>query len=69
MAKLCQCGAKSVPGLVSGVALCQRHYNALMFGDPKSAEHLEAVTLMHKGPLVVVKEDPRLKADKKGSAI
>ena len=34
MVKLCGCKqAKSVPGLVKGVGLCQKHYNMLMFGN------------------------------------
>ena len=31
--KMCPCGQKSIPGLVKGIALCQKHYNALMFGS------------------------------------
>jgi hypothetical protein len=30
--KLCRCGKKSLTGLVSGVALCQYHYNERQFG-------------------------------------
>ena len=66
MAKLCQCGAKSVPGLVSSVALCQRHYNALMFGDWGTAERREALTYLGMGPKVSPVEDPRLKAGRNG---
>lgn len=31
--KMCPCGQRSVPGLVKSIALCQKHYNALMFGS------------------------------------
>jgi hypothetical protein len=31
--KICPCGLKSIPGLIASVALCQKHYNDLMFGD------------------------------------
>ena len=31
--KMCPCGQRSIPGLVKGIALCQKHYNALMFGS------------------------------------
>jgi hypothetical protein len=30
--KICHCGKRSIPGLISGVALCQYHYDCLMFG-------------------------------------
>lgn len=42
--KVCPCGAPSVPGLIPGVALCQRHYNALMFGTGQA--HMDAVCLL-----------------------
>jgi hypothetical protein len=33
MVKLCGCKlAKSIPGLIHSVGLCQQHYNQLMFG-------------------------------------
>ena len=38
--KMCPCGQRSVPGLVKGIALCQKHYNALMFGS--GDDHNEA---------------------------
>ena len=44
--KQCPCGQPSVPGLISSVALCQKHYNALMFGSGK--EHTEAISILHK---------------------
>ena len=44
--KMCPCGKRSVPGLISSVALCQRHYNALMFGSGE--EHREGVALLQK---------------------
>lgn len=31
--KICKCGKPSVPGLVSGVALCRYHYNVRAFGQ------------------------------------
>jgi len=30
--KICRCGEPSIPGLKSGVALCQYHYNERMWG-------------------------------------
>ncbi len=43
--KVCPCGAKSVPGLISSVALCQAHFNGIFY--PKTgAEHQEAVTML-----------------------
>lgn len=39
--KKCPCGKPSVPGLISSISLCQRHYNGLMFGTGK--EHSEAL--------------------------
>lgn len=30
--KNCACGQKSVPGLKKGVALCQFHFNAKVYG-------------------------------------
>lgn len=33
MIKLCGCKAKSIPGLIHSVGLCQKHYNMLMFGN------------------------------------
>ena len=44
--KTCPCGKKSVPGLIASVALCQKHYNALMFGTDE--EHQEAVAMLQK---------------------
>ena len=42
--KICPCGEKSLPGLITGVALCQKHYNGLMFGSGK--EHQEALNML-----------------------
>lgn len=44
--KMCPCGQRSVPGLVKGVALCQKHYDALMFGSGDG--HNEAHILYNK---------------------
>ena len=44
--KMCPCGQRSVPGLVKGIALCQKHYNALMFGSGES--HSEARAIYYK---------------------
>ena len=44
--KLCPCGQRSVPGLVKGIALCQKHYNALMFGS--GDDHNEARMIYNK---------------------
>ena len=44
--KMCPCGQKSIPGLVRGIALCQKHYNALMFGS--GADHDEARAIYRK---------------------
>lgn len=44
--KVCPCGVKSVPGLICGVALCQKHYNALMFGTGQ--DHITAVQLLNQ---------------------
>jgi hypothetical protein len=30
--KVCRCGVPSLPGLISGVALCQYHYNERQWG-------------------------------------
>lgn len=48
MIKLCGCKcAKSIPGLVHDVGLCQQHYNMLMFGTPEESriarQYMEAV--------------------------
>jgi len=42
--KTCPCGKISVPGLITGVALCQEHYNALMFAV--GPEHRAAVHIL-----------------------
>lgn len=44
--KMCPCGQRSVPGLVKGIALCQKHYNDLMFGSGKC--HKEARAIYYK---------------------
>lgn len=44
--KMCPCGQRSIPGLVKGIALCQKHYNALMFGSGES--HSEARVIYYK---------------------
>ena len=44
--KVCPCGQKSIPGLVKGIALCQKHYNALMFGS--GVDHNEALVIYSK---------------------
>ena len=44
--KMCPCGQKSIPGLVKGIALCQKHYNALMFGS--GVDHDEARVIYRK---------------------
>ena len=44
--KMCPCGKRSVPGLTPSVALCQKHYNDLMFGQGKA--HQEAVAMLNK---------------------
>lgn len=44
--KVCPCGVKSVPGLIRGIALCQKHYNALMFGAGQ--DHITAVQLLNQ---------------------
>lgn len=31
--KKCFCGKRSVPGLISSVALCQDHFNKLFYGN------------------------------------
>jgi hypothetical protein len=36
----CPCGEKTIPGLIPSVSLCQKHYDALMFGT--EFEHAEA---------------------------
>ena len=41
--KMCPCGLRSVPGLVKGIALCQKHYNALMFGSGESHNEARAI--------------------------
>ena len=41
--KMCPCGQRSVPGLVKGIALCQKHYNALMFGSGESYSEARAI--------------------------
>lgn len=30
--KVCRCGKPSIPGLKQGIALCQYHFNARMWG-------------------------------------
>jgi hypothetical protein len=30
--KVCKCGEPSIPGLISGVALCQYHYDVRVYG-------------------------------------
>ena len=49
--KTCACGQPSVPGLISSVALCQKHFNDLLYGDWTSPEHKEAVAVMRNGPI------------------
>ena len=44
--KMCPCGQRSIPGLVEWIALCQKHYNALMFGSGES--HNEARAIYNK---------------------
>ena len=44
--KMCPCGKRSVPGLIKGIALCQKHYAALMFGS--GDDHIEARILYNK---------------------
>lgn len=44
--KMCPCGQRSVPGLVNSVALCQKHYDALMFGSGEN--HKEARAIYYK---------------------
>ena len=44
--KMCPCGERSVPGLVKGIALCQKYYNDLMFGSGES--HSEARAIYYK---------------------
>ena len=44
--KMCPCGKRSVPGLVKGIALCQKHYDALMFGS--GDDRNEAHTIYNK---------------------
>ena len=46
MKKMCPCGCKSVPGLIRWVALCQKHYNGLMFKS--GSEHSEALSMLRK---------------------
>lgn len=46
--KTCPCGEKSIPGLIKSVALCQKHYNGLMFSDRSSNEHKEAVSMLRE---------------------
>ena len=41
--KMCPCGQRSIPGLVKGIALCQKHYNALMFGSGESHNEARAI--------------------------
>lgn len=48
MKKICPCGAKSVPGLLRSIALCQKHYNGLMFAAAESAEHKDAVAMLNR---------------------
>ena len=44
--KMCPCGQRSVSGLVKGIALCQKHYNALMFGS--GYDHNESRIIYNK---------------------
>ena len=44
--KMCPCGQRSIPGLVKGIALCQKHYNDLMFGSGE--EYKEARVIYYK---------------------
>ena len=44
--KTCPCGKISVPGLTTGVALCQEHYNALMFAAIAAPEHRAAAHIL-----------------------
>ena len=44
--KMCPCGQRSIPGLVKGVALCQKHYSDLMFGSGE--DHKEARVIYYK---------------------
>ena len=44
--KMCPCGQRSIPGLVKGIALCQKHYNALMFGSGE--DHNEACAIYNE---------------------
>lgn len=46
--KVCPCGAKSVPGLKPGIALCQEHFNGLFHAPIGSKGHSEAVRTLHK---------------------
>ena len=43
--KLCPCGEKSIPGLISSISLCQKHYNYVMFETDKH-KHNEGVRMM-----------------------
>ena len=44
--KMCPCGQSSIPGLVKGVALCQKHYSDLMFGS--GDDHKKARVIYYK---------------------
>lgn len=39
--KFCHCGKPSLPGLISGAALCRYHFNVKMYGR-EWADHCEA---------------------------
>jgi len=46
--KVCACGVKSVPGLIPGVFLCQKHFDGLFYKSGPA--HLEAIRMLKTKP-------------------
>ena len=44
----CPCGERTVPGLIRGVSLCQKHFNGLFHAPLDSPEHREALIMYHR---------------------
>ena len=44
----CPCGERTVPGLVQGVSLCQKHFDGLFYAPLGSPEHTEAMIMYHR---------------------
>lgn len=51
--KMCHCGNKSVPGLLASVALCQKHFDGLMYGMDE--DYREALRMLRRVEVKVPK--------------